>query len=177
MPAPSQRAYLRMKEINHSQEANKLGGESIETYLKIIPILIKEPYLTGKAVSGILAVPQGSIGKIMQAARKTLGITLNGDFVDLSEKFAECAVRLGYIAPPYTRFSRKYGAPAPDGSAPSSAVTPAVAGTPVSLFDDLKKLHAELSVIMRREGISSLEVTEKSLKVTRTKTITETFRM
>lgn len=43
----------------------------------------------------MISVPQGSMGKILQAARRTLGITLNGDFVDLGEKFAEQAVRLG----------------------------------------------------------------------------------
>lgn len=185
MPAPSQRAYMRMKEINHSTEANLLGGESIDHYIKTVRILVQEPYLTGKAVAEILSVPQGSMGKILQAARRTLGITLNGDFVDLSEKFAEQAVRLGFPAPTHTRYSRKYGAPAPvptlfPASVPTTVViqgAESIREKQETLTLSLKKIHKELAVIMKREGITSIDVTETSLKVTRVKTVTETFHL
>jgi hypothetical protein len=168
-----------MKEINHSTEANLLGGESIDHYMKTVRILIKEPYITGKAVAEILSVPPGSIGKIMQAARKTLGITLNGDFVDLSEKFAEQTVRLGFPAPTHTRYSRKYGAPAPTLFPTTVVIQGAepLREKQETLNLSLKKIHKELITIMKREGISSIDVTEFSLKITRTKTITETFHL
>jgi len=174
-----------MKEINHSTEANLLGGESIDHYIKTVRMLVSEPYLTGKAVAESLSVPPGSIGKIMQAARKTMGITLNGDFVDLSEKFAEQTVRLGFPAPTHTRYSRKYGAPAPAPTLfPASVPTTVVTQGAESLREkqetlnlSLKKIHKELITIMKREGISSIDVTEFSLKITRTKTITEPFHL
>ena len=65
---------MRVKEINHSTEANLLGGESIDHYIKTVRILVQEPYLTGKSVAEMISVPQGSMGKILQAARRTLGI-------------------------------------------------------------------------------------------------------
>ena len=112
----------------------------------------------------------------------------------MGEKFAEQAVRLGNPAPTHTRYSRKYCAPAPVPTLfPASVSTTVVVQgggsdsteqesltfrlEQESLTFRLKKIHKELAVIMKREGITSIDVTETSLQVTRVKTVTETFHL
>lgn len=171
MPAPYSRVHGYMPQINHSLEAQKLGGEQISHYLNIIRVLLKEPYLTGKAVCKLLDISEGSIHKPLFAARKTLGIVLDGDYVRLVDEKAKIAAQqLGEEPPAFQEYSRKYGAPQAQVPIPAPAETPPVRG---SLVDLCRALQALLS----DGNIAEIHITKSDVKVLRVTTVTEHLKL
>ena len=170
MAAPYSRVHGYMPQINHSLEAQKLGGEQISHYLNIIRVLLKEPYLTGKAICKLLDISEGSVHKPLFAARKTLGILLDGDYVRLVEgKALLAAQQLGEEPLPFTEYSRKYGSP--------QAQVP-VKTLPETLpAGNLKDLCRALQALLVRENIAEIHLTQTEAKVLRVTTVTEHLKL
>jgi len=170
--APYSRVHGYMPQILHSEEAQKLGGEQISHYLNIVRLLLKEPYLTGKAVCKLLDISEGSIHKPLYAARKTLGIVLDGDLVKLVDGKALRAARgLGVEPLPFTEYSRKYGSPQLQTEVQDPLPTPPKLG------DTLNDLCSRLRKIMEQENITELVLTKDEARVSRVTTVTEHLKL
>lgn len=169
MSAPYSRVHGYMPQIQHSEEAQKLGGEQISHYLNIVRLLLKEPYLTGKAVCKLLDISEGSIHKPLYASRKTLGIVLDGDIVRLVDgKARRAAQGLGVEPLEFTEYSRKYGSPQGQVFIPEDYTRPK---------DTLSDLCTRLRTLMVQENITELLLTKDEAKVSRVTTVTEHLKL